>query len=178
DFIYIICLFCHIFFFQAEDGIRDRNVTGVQTCALPIYPFFLKYYKLLYKKLKTVSFWYAILRANIELLIKSEGFNMYEVHNNYAVKGSKTYIKVIVALFISGFTIFSILYSVQPLIPHFTKSFNVSETKASLALSSATLTLAFAMLFFGAISEVLGRKPIMIFSVLSVSLLALIQPFL
>src|SRR5699024_8731803 len=27
-----ICLF--VFFFQAEDGIRDRNVTGVQTCAL------------------------------------------------------------------------------------------------------------------------------------------------
>src|SRR5712691_6800705 len=29
---YIIC----IFFFQAEDGIRDLTVTGVQTCALPI----------------------------------------------------------------------------------------------------------------------------------------------
>src|SRR5207248_4934960 len=27
----------HIFFFQAEDGIRDRTVTGVQTCALPIW---------------------------------------------------------------------------------------------------------------------------------------------
>src|SRR5207249_7817658 len=26
----------YFFFFQAEDGIRDRNVTGVQTCALPI----------------------------------------------------------------------------------------------------------------------------------------------
>src|SRR5438093_6911426 len=26
------------FFFQAEDGIRDWSVTGVQTCALPIYP--------------------------------------------------------------------------------------------------------------------------------------------
>src|SRR5260221_4374271 len=26
-----------IFFFQAEDGIRDHCVTGVQTCALPIY---------------------------------------------------------------------------------------------------------------------------------------------
>src|SRR5690349_25164829 len=26
------------FFFQAEDGIRDLYVTGVQTCALPIYP--------------------------------------------------------------------------------------------------------------------------------------------
>src|SRR5437867_10153261 len=30
----VVCFF----FFQAEDGIRDRTVTGVQTCALPIYP--------------------------------------------------------------------------------------------------------------------------------------------
>src|SRR5256885_8665718 len=28
----------YIFFFQAEDGIRDYKVTGVQTCALPILP--------------------------------------------------------------------------------------------------------------------------------------------
>src|SRR5690606_363488 len=28
---------CIFFFFQAEDGIRDFHVTGVQTCALPIY---------------------------------------------------------------------------------------------------------------------------------------------
>src|SRR5256885_16248309 len=28
-----------MFFFQAEDGIRDYKVTGVQTCALPISPF-------------------------------------------------------------------------------------------------------------------------------------------
>src|SRR6266568_2734171 len=27
----------HFFFFQAEDGIRDGTVTGVQTCALPIF---------------------------------------------------------------------------------------------------------------------------------------------
>src|SRR5437773_10072926 len=27
---------CQFFFFQAEDGIRGRDVTGVQTCALPI----------------------------------------------------------------------------------------------------------------------------------------------
>src|SRR3712207_8660311 len=27
-----------LFFFQAEDGIRDIGVTGVQTCALPILP--------------------------------------------------------------------------------------------------------------------------------------------
>src|SRR5437667_9075763 len=32
---YVYFLF-FFFFFQAEDGIRDRDVTGVQTCALPI----------------------------------------------------------------------------------------------------------------------------------------------
>src|SRR5690606_39512455 len=32
--IFLLCL--SFFFFQAEDGIRDFHVTGVQTCALPI----------------------------------------------------------------------------------------------------------------------------------------------
>src|SRR5437870_10224093 len=37
-FWYFFCFF--FFFFQAEDGIRDGHVTGVQTCALPIFQFF------------------------------------------------------------------------------------------------------------------------------------------
>src|SRR2546430_7279198 len=32
----LVCMFFLFFFFQAEDGIRDLTVTGVQTCALPI----------------------------------------------------------------------------------------------------------------------------------------------
>src|SRR2546422_7153658 len=39
--------FCFFFFFQAEDGIRDVAVTGVQTCALPIF-------------FTTAQFWYAV----------------------------------------------------------------------------------------------------------------------
>src|SRR5271170_1320302 len=31
-------MWSYFFFFQAEDGIRDPLVTGVQTCALPIWP--------------------------------------------------------------------------------------------------------------------------------------------
>src|SRR5687768_17715899 len=33
----MLFFFYFFFFFQAEDGIRDVAVTGVQTCALPIY---------------------------------------------------------------------------------------------------------------------------------------------
>src|SRR5256885_6222627 len=32
----VVLFFFYFFFFQAEDGIRDYKVTGVQTCALPI----------------------------------------------------------------------------------------------------------------------------------------------
>src|SRR2546430_8118322 len=35
--LYYICVSFFFFFFQAEDGIRDLTVTGVQTCALPIW---------------------------------------------------------------------------------------------------------------------------------------------
>src|SRR5688572_32101848 len=37
-FFVIFYFFFVFFFFQAEDGIRDLTVTGVQTCALPILP--------------------------------------------------------------------------------------------------------------------------------------------
>src|SRR5437773_5881418 len=38
SFLFFLC-YVFFFFFQAEDGIRDRDVTGVQTCALPISQF-------------------------------------------------------------------------------------------------------------------------------------------
>ena len=36
QFLYVTNSIFFFFFFQAEDGIRDTSVTGVQTCALPI----------------------------------------------------------------------------------------------------------------------------------------------
>src|SRR2546430_7653048 len=39
EYVSFMMLCCYIFFFQAEDGIRDLTVTGVQTCALPIWIF-------------------------------------------------------------------------------------------------------------------------------------------
>src|SRR5699024_3041465 len=54
---YVIIQFFFCFFFQAEDGIRDRNVTGVQTCALPIcttLPFVQ--FLILYKRFFSTGF--------------------------------------------------------------------------------------------------------------------------
>src|ERR1022692_1531157 len=52
------------FFFQAEDGIRDYKVTGVQTCALPIW--FLRIPKTLEKRTNTS---FAQLRILVQLQI-------------------------------------------------------------------------------------------------------------
>src|SRR5262249_58147302 len=41
----LIGVLIFFFFFQAEDGIRDWSVTGVQTCALPIYQFLPGFYQ-------------------------------------------------------------------------------------------------------------------------------------
>src|SRR5437588_8717479 len=42
-FVFLFAMIRHcFFFFQAEDGIRDHCVTGVQTCALPISPLSLR----------------------------------------------------------------------------------------------------------------------------------------
>src|SRR3712207_8313956 len=37
DYLLFVIVILNFFFFQAEDGIRDIGVTGVQTCALPIW---------------------------------------------------------------------------------------------------------------------------------------------
>src|SRR5215813_2896102 len=57
-----------IFFFQAEDGIRDADVTGVQTCALPIYAPLLQAadQEIVYRDLK--RFTYRELRRRVARL--------------------------------------------------------------------------------------------------------------
>src|SRR3989441_3014854 len=41
-YFFILLIMFFFFFFQAEDGIRDKLVTGVQTCALPISTYSAK----------------------------------------------------------------------------------------------------------------------------------------
>src|SRR5699024_11669383 len=64
-----------VFFFQAEDGIRDRNVTGVQTCALPIWvavtqPIHRKKHQRIHKKM------YKKMYKRMQQLKQQKGYKM------------------------------------------------------------------------------------------------------
>lgn len=93
---------------------------------------------------------------------------------SYIQKGTREFRYASIALFAGGFNTFAILYCTQPLMPYLSKEFGISPTIASLSLSITTCTLAVSMLLFGSLSEVLGRKPIMCFSLFATSILAVL----
>jgi len=89
--------------------------------------------------------------------------------------GTKRYRQINLAFFAAGFVTFITLYDVQPLLPVFSGEFGVSAALGSLPLSLTTCALAFSMLFAGTISESLGRKRVMVASLVLTSLLALLS---
>ncbi|MFL0266874.1 MFS transporter [Candidatus Clostridium radicumherbarum] len=96
---------------------------------------------------------------------------------NYIKNGSDEFKKTNIALFAGGFSTFAVLYSTQPLLPYLSKEFHISPAASSLSLSAATISLAVSLLIVGSLSEALGRKPIMTFSMFSVSILAVLTGF-
>src|SRR5271170_5898579 len=67
-------------------------------------------------------------------------------------------------LFVGGFATFEVLYSVQPLMPVFAARFAISPAVASLSLSATTGVLAVALIGAGALSDIVGRKRLMVAS--------------
>jgi YNFM family putative membrane transporter len=65
------------------------------------------------------------------------------------------------ALFFGGFSTFALLYCVQPLMPVLSRQFALTPAQSSLVLSVSTAALAFSLLLSSALSERLGRKPMM-----------------
>ncbi|WMD22007.1 MFS transporter [Achromobacter seleniivolatilans] len=82
----------------------------------------------------------------------------------YLARGTPELRRAQWALFAAGFSTFSLLYCVQPLMPLFTHAFKVSPAQSSLALSLCTGLLAIAIFFVGLFSQALPRKRIMALS--------------
>jgi YNFM family putative membrane transporter len=92
-------------------------------------------------------------------------------------QGTPAFRKTNLALFAGGFSTFAILYNTQPLMPELSREFHISPSAASLSLSVTTIALAICMLVIGSLSEAWGRKPIMTFSMIVSSLLAVLTAF-
>ncbi|WP_262298494.1 MFS transporter [Microvirga sesbaniae] len=91
------------------------------------------------------------------------------------VSGTPAFRRLNLALFAAGFSTFAILYCVQPLLPEFSQEFHVSAAVSSLSLSLSTGLLAVAMLAAGSLSDVWGRKPVMVASLFASALLTLLS---
>ncbi len=65
------------------------------------------------------------------------------------------------AMFFGGFSCFALLYCVQPLMPLFSQEFALTPAQSSLSLSLATATMAVTLVASSAISDRVGRKPLM-----------------
>jgi YNFM family putative membrane transporter len=92
-------------------------------------------------------------------------------------RGSRAFWKINLAVFSAGFSVFLLMYAVQPLLPIFTREFHVDAATSSLALSVTTGCLAVSMLVIGAVAEGWSRKPIMSLSLLAAALLTLLSSF-
>lgn len=88
-------------------------------------------------------------------------------------RGSAAYRNSGLALFLAGFSSFALIYCVQPLLPFFARDFGLSPAGSSLALSLTTGCLALSILVLGALSQQLGRKGVMLASMVAAAALNL-----
>lgn len=84
--------------------------------------------------------------------------------------------RVRLGLFSAGLATFALLYTPQPVLPMLAASFHVAPAAASLAMSAGTGALALAVIPVSSLSEVLGRRRVMIVSLLAAALLGLAAP--
>jgi MFS transporter, YNFM family, putative membrane transport protein len=75
------------------------------------------------------------------------------------------------AMLAAGLTTFALLYATQPILPQLADHFRLGEAQASLAISLTTGPLAFGLVVAGIVSDGIGRRGVIIASLLSASLL-------
>lgn len=88
-------------------------------------------------------------------------------------RGTQEYRRASLVLFVAGFMTFALLYVVQGVLPSISADFGVSPAAASLTLSLTTLPLAVMVVVAASWSEGQGRRPLLLGSLLTASLLTL-----
>nr|WP_240355162.1 MFS transporter [Pectobacterium brasiliense] len=96
----------------------------------------------------------------------------------YITRGTPQFMRVTLALFSAGLATFALLYCVQPLLPVLSQDFGISPATSSLSLSVSTVMLAFGLLFTGPLSDNIGRKNVMVVSLMLAAICTVICAFM
>jgi YNFM family putative membrane transporter len=88
--------------------------------------------------------------------------------------GTPAFRRTNLAMFAGGVATFGLLYCVQPLMPEFSRQFQVSAAESALTLSLPSTVLAVTMLVAGPVSDAWGRKRIMSWSLFASALIMLL----
>ncbi|MCL6365906.1 MFS transporter [Pectobacterium carotovorum subsp. carotovorum] len=96
----------------------------------------------------------------------------------YITRGTPQFMRVTLALFSAGLATFALLYCVQPLLPVLSQDFDISPATSSLSLSVSTVMLAFGLLFTGPLSDTIGRKNVMVVSLMLAAICTVICAFM
>ncbi|MBK0030806.1 MFS transporter [Erwinia sp. S43] len=99
----------------------------------------------------------------------------YSNASAYINRGSPQFMRVTLALFSAGLATFALLYCVQPILPVLSHEFGVSPASSSISLSISTGFLALGMLFTGPLSDALGRKSVMVTSLMLAAIFSLLS---
>ncbi|MBD0383209.1 MFS transporter [Paenibacillus sedimenti] len=95
--------------------------------------------------------------------------------------GTKAYWRATISLSLASFFVFAMVYLTQPMLPLFTQEFGISETLSSMSLSVVVFCISTCLLFYGPLSDALGRKSIMVWtmlgSILTTLLLSLVPGY-
>jgi YNFM family putative membrane transporter len=95
----------------------------------------------------------------------------------YIQKDDPEYWQAIFSLFLGSFVTFAIFYCTQPLIPIFSKEFDIMPATASLSVSFPTACMSLFMLVMAWLSDARGRKMIMTISLVGSTTLAVLSAF-
>ncbi|PHM38825.1 MFS transporter [Xenorhabdus innexi] len=96
-------------------------------------------------------------------------------YTGYIQRNDPAYLRVTLSFFTVGLATFALLYFIQPILPILSKEFSVSPANSSLALSLSTGMLSLGLLITGPLSDAIGRKNVIVISLIFASLLTLLS---
>ncbi len=95
---------------------------------------------------------------------------------DFVIPGTAEFRRTSMALFIASFITFANVHLTQPLLPVLAEEFGVSPAASSLTVTVTIFSIGFALLIYGPISDAVGRRPVMLWTMLLGVLPALLAP--